>query len=162
MLRRIRASIAEVPTRFTWFEEGKIAASGFPASERQLRWLYTIGIRGIITLTEYPISTKLREKFDFNYMHIPIDDHKTPSVEQLHKAVSMIEGEIRNKRPVLVHCLAGLGRTGTVLASYLVSKGLSARDAIEIVRKLRPGSIEKDQEESVFLFEEYITKKKKQ
>jgi atypical dual specificity phosphatase len=51
---------------------------------------------------------------------------------------------------VAVHCTAGKGRTGTVLAAYLVTTGLSAHAAIDRVRHLRPGSVETpDQEEAV-------------
>jgi len=41
-----------------------------------------------------------------------------------------------------VHCGAGLGRTGTVLACYLVSRGLTAEQAIGEVRLARPGAVE--------------------
>ena len=46
------------------------------------------------------------------------------------------------RRAVGVHCGAGMGRTGTFLAAYLVSQGMTAHDAIAEVRRLRPGSIE--------------------
>ena len=48
---------------------------------------------------------------------------------------------------VAIHCAAGLGRTGTVLAAYFVAKGLSAREAVERVRQLRPGSVETVEQE---------------
>ena len=60
---------------------------------------------------------------------------------------------VTHDMPVAVHCGAGLGRTGVVLASYLVTTGMSASSAIAKVRKLRPHSIETDEQaESVEWF----------
>ena len=38
-----------------------------------------------------------------------------------------------------VHCKAGHGRSPTLVAAYLVLKGMSAKDAIATVRRKRPG-----------------------
>ena len=51
----------------------------------------------------------------------------------------------------VVHCDAGIGRTGTMLACYLVSKGYNAEKAIEEVRIKRPGSIETVKQEEVIV-----------
>jgi atypical dual specificity phosphatase len=51
---------------------------------------------------------------------------------------------------VAIHCAAGLGRTGVVVACFFIDKGLNAKNAIARVRRLRPGSIEtEEQEEAV-------------
>jgi hypothetical protein len=43
---------------------------------------------------------------------------------------------------VLIHCRAGLGRTGLVAAMLLVELGEDPESAIERVRKARPGTVE--------------------
>jgi len=42
----------------------------------------------------------------------------------------------------VVHCLAGLGRTGTVAACLLVTRGRTAGESIAAVRAVRPGSVQ--------------------
>lgn len=57
-----------------------------------------------------------------------------------------------------MHCLLGHGRTGTLLACYLVkARALSGAAAIREIRRLRPGSIEtREQEEAVIQFHQHL------
>ena len=69
-------------------------------------------------------------------------------------AIAFADDRIENNEPVLVHCLAGLGRTGTILACYLIKyEKMSAEDAIQHVREKRHGSIQSFvQEELIFQY----------
>ena len=77
-----------------------------------------------------------------------------PEFGDLTRAIDFIHRRITNNEPVMVHCLAGIGRTGTILACYLVKyQKMSAGDAIQKVREERPGSIQSyPQEEMIFQF----------
>lgn len=61
-----------------------------------------------------------------------------------------------------VHCAKGRGRTGTMLASYLVAReGYSGDEAIKETRRRRNGSIEtRGQEQAVRDFADYLKTKK--
>lgn len=160
LLRRIRAQLMSIPTSFGWFVDGKIAASGFPASNKQLRWISSQGIKTVITLTEYPISKELAKGIQMEFIHIPMSDNMPPPPDKLLKAAEEIQERFDKGNSVLVHCLAGMGRTGCVLASWLILRGMRACDAIASVRKLRPGSIKANQEESLYLLEQLLYKYK--
>jgi len=71
---------------------------------------------------------------------------EAPTQEQLDRCISAIDRALEKNMGVAVHCTAGLGRTGVVLACYLVTHGLNAQNAMARVRRLRPGSIETEEQ----------------
>jgi atypical dual specificity phosphatase len=79
-------------------------------------------------------------------------------VQEIDSTVKFMENEIKEKRPVLVHCAAGKGRTGTILGAYLLrNQKIGAKEAITKIRNIRPGSIQTDsQEKSLYEYEEYL------
>jgi atypical dual specificity phosphatase len=79
-----------------------------------------------------------------------VADFTSPSPEQLQAGVKAMREAIDAGERVAVHCGGGLGRTGTLMACYLVARGASADAAIAHVRRMRPGSIEtREQEQAV-------------
>lgn len=135
------------PTNFSWFVQDKIAALGFPSSRDDVEFLCNIGIKQLISLTESPpclYGMKLIQ------VHIPIEDMTAPSLEQVNEFLSVVELAHLNEETVAVHCRFGLGRVGTMLACYLVkTTQCSAEEAISIVRRERPGSIETNEQEKL-------------
>ena len=149
-LRKIRASVSDRPTGFTWVEEGKVAASGYPASINQLKWISKQGINSVLTLTEYPIPVEWVTGLPLTTFHVPMKDHEPPSPENLEEAVAIVRDGVLSGKRVLVHCLAGQGRTMCVLAGYLiVERGIGPDEAIGQLREKRPGAVETGQENSV-------------
>ena len=140
------------------FGEGGQAVDHFIRNEQavldDLAFVKKQGIRNLVTLTERPMEPDHLESAEVMALHIPIEDMKAPSVDQLRKFVAHVDQCLGGGVPVAVHCLAGIGRTGTCLACYLVHCGAGAEEAIREVRDKRPESIEnEEQEQAIYHFE---------
>ncbi len=149
-LRKLRAKVANEPTGFVWVEKGRLAGTGYPASRAQVEWLVATGIRSILTLTPEPLPSDFTKGLDLILGHVPMEDHQAPSHEAMKKGAAFIAEQLRLGRPVAVHCLAGQGRTGCVLAAYLMNeRHLDATGALKLLREVKPEFVEWAQEKAV-------------
>jgi atypical dual specificity phosphatase len=86
-------------------------------------------------------------------LQLPVPDFQPPTWEQQVTFVEIVAERVAAGDNVGVHCTYGLGRTGTMLATWFVAGGMDAGAAIDRIRALRPGSIETvAQEEAVVSF----------
>ncbi len=138
--------------------DGKLAGCGLPVSEDEFEWLLRQGIMSIITVREVPLPAEWFNGSDVSYLHLDVEDFGAPTIEELDSSVKFIEEQMARGRSVMVHCAAGKGRTGAVLAAYLVKiENLGAEDAIEKLRTIRPGSVQSIvQETAVAMYEKYL------
>jgi atypical dual specificity phosphatase len=174
LYRWLASKFSSRPTNFSWVINNGLAGSGLPLTFEQFKWLVDHGIGTIVTVREVPLpshwfsfedkknlnpGTEKREKI--NYLHLRVEDYHSPKVHEIDSTVKFIENEIKANRPVLVHCAAGKGRTGTILGAYLLrNENIGAKDAITKIRNIRPGSIQTDsQEKSLYEYEKYLKDK---
>lgn len=154
--RKVHGKLTKRPTNFSWLLDNKLAGCGMPTSTEELTWIQDQGIKSIVTMTETALPQAWIK--NVNYLHIPTEDLSAPDMEKIDSVVDFIHQRLECNVPVMVHCAAGIGRTGTILACYLIKyQNHSAKNAIDKVRKKRPGSVQSESQEiAISLYEKYI------
>ncbi len=151
--------MSTLPRNFSWIESSVLAGCGRPESVAELEAAKREGVGAIVSLTGTPLSPEVIDRLGFAYLHSPLS--AIPSIQQLTQIIQFIESQKSQSHPVLVHCGEGIGRTGTVLAAYLVYHGMRADDAIRVVREKRSGSVQTvEQENIVREFEKVVSSEK--
>jgi atypical dual specificity phosphatase len=141
------------PAGFSWIEKPLLAAMARPEGPEDLEWLRKQGIELLMSLTEDPPRRDWVNNAGLLLVHEPMVDMEAPPQDQLKRCVAAIVKAHERKMGMAIHCAAGLGRTGVVLACYFIDKGLNASNAMARVRRLRPGSVETaEQEDAVIEF----------
>ena len=151
---------------FSWFFEDKLAASALPyldepefagqsGASGDLDFLLGEEIGAVLSLEA--VNSAILKKAGIEHLHIKVKDFTAPSLDQLGEAVAFIDEQLTAGRKVLVHCHAGYGRTGTILAAWLVHRGMDPKEAIREVRRKRPFSIETgEQEDAIYQYAETL------
>lgn len=137
--------------RFTWIVPDLLAGMACPgyftALDADLDDLAEHGIRHIVTLTEFPLEMPADHAFTLH--HLPVVDFAAPEHHQTLRFCELVDEAEQKGARVMVHCLAGIGRTGTFLASYLMwREGLTARQALTRVRGLRREYVQSVEQEA--------------
>ncbi|NHJ83903.1 MAG: hypothetical protein FK734_00490 [Asgard group archaeon] len=140
------------------FKENQLYGSEMPESIDDFEYLKKIGIRVIISFNHGIQDIKQKTNFDDYFIHheIFITDYMTPSRTQVEEFIGLLIKYRDEKKPVLVHCWAGCGRTGLMLAlaERFVYGESDPEKAIENVRKIRSCAIEtQEQREFIINFE---------
>jgi atypical dual specificity phosphatase len=141
---------------FYWLVQGILAGCPLPGGRRpraggissslenDLAWLREQGISALLSLTEEPLPAEVLIRQGIEGLHLPVVDLTPPTPAQLTYALEFIDWHRAHSQAVAVHCLMGQGRTGTVLAAYLIRAGATPEQALAELRAVCPGAVEND------------------
>jgi protein-tyrosine phosphatase len=151
-------------SRTYWVVEGVLMAGIYPGApeeeeeHRKLSALLDCGIVTVINLMEEDelglfgeeirkYEPKLRQlarerRLRPGLQRFPVRDMSVPDIDTMKRILNRIDREIDAGRTVYVHCLGGVGRTGTVIGCWLARHGIAVGDAalecINMLRKFDP------------------------
>jgi atypical dual specificity phosphatase len=153
--------LQKLPRFFRWLVPFHLAIMSTAHDESDIAVMADvhISIRHIVTLSaETPLPTSWFAGKNIKHTYLPIPKDHPPTIEQMDLIMRIFENE--DALPLAILCGSGEGRAGTVAACYLAAYGfskprgnvsqptMSASEAIQALRAVRPGSIGTSQQEA--------------
>ncbi len=144
-------------TNLWWAIEGVLAGMGLPyidadrrldsggalkAYKDELPLVYRVGVRAVVCLLNIPSDRPVFESAGFEFRCFPVDNGEPPTMVQADEFIEFMEACRARHLPVAVYCQAGVGRTSTMIACYLIHLGDSAAQAIADMRAKEHSAVE--------------------
>ncbi len=156
--------VSRGPRGFAWLVPGKLAGTPLPgvvnAIDIDLQALKRCGVTVLVSLTEKDVDQVALARNGLRNIHLPVYDREPPTVAQLQMLMLKMKRLLLGGEVLAVHCLAGLGRTGTVLAAWLVFEGITAEESLRRVRSVESQFVQSEPQENIlFAYEAMLLEK---
>ena len=116
---------------------------GAAPTEDALEALAAEGVTTVVDLRaedRLEANDALAQRLGISRAYLPVRDGQAPTRERVEDFLDVVAG---SRGRVFVHCGAGVGRTGTMAAAYLVATGqATAHEAVERNLSVGPPSVE--------------------
>jgi atypical dual specificity phosphatase len=149
------------PRGFQWLQPGQLAGLPAPGAmndvEYDLDLIRGAGVDVLVTLTFERPALAIMDKIGLKSLYCPMEDMSVPSCEAAAELCKNVSAYLAKNQAVAYHCKAGLGRTGTMLATQLIWEGADARTALDRVRSVEAGWVQSGaQEQFLQRFERWM------
>jgi len=94
---------------------------------------------------------KLCEQNGIEYESFPIPDRGLPNTRLANNFVSKLAKEISEGKHVVIHCRAGIGRTGIIAGGVLVKTGIAPKEALALISESRGVQVPDTEEQEAWL-----------
>lgn len=137
---------------------GEIALSRMPGSitsiEDDIAEILALDCACVLTLAPEQELTRhgvaqlptMLKRAGIQWHHFPIEDYGTPAASQMEKWRDLsqcLQQHLDDDRKILIHCYAGIGRSGMVALRLMVERGADPIEALAQIRHIRPGAVER-------------------
>lgn len=121
--------------------------------------LKRIGIDKVVSLLErfeelevgLGSEKELCLKHGLEFASFPIPDRGLPNTASAQEFLSEIHSEICGGKHIVIHCRAGIGRTGIIAGGVLVKSGMLAKDAFTLISSVRGVQVPDTEEQEAWL-----------
>jgi len=130
---------------FTWIEENVIAASWWPDP-----YVFDIykdqNVKAIVNCCEFDNQKDVPSAFQ--YYHIDVPDFGVPTDAQVDEFIRIMDKHYKAKEAVVIHCVAGCGRTGQFIIAWCAKAGFIPKKAnvVDWIRAKRSCCLETKQQ----------------
>lgn len=129
------------PRGFVWLIPGKVAGTPWPGIMRDmsedLALLRDVGVTRLVSLTEIPFPPEPAAAYGIACHGFAVPDMQAPPARDALALCQRMDQWILEGEVIALHCRAGLGRTGTLLAAYWLWCGKGSRSALQAIEHVR-------------------------